>query len=57
MQSRPTEVLKNTCAGISTTAVFSRLVRVVKIGEAGDHLELDFGPNYEKHLVEDEFYG
>ena len=60
MQSQPTEVLKNTCAGFSTAAVFSRLVKVVKTGPAGDHLELDFGDygrGYGERLVEDEFYG
>jgi len=59
MQSQPTKTLKNTCVGISTTEVFSNLVRVVKTGE-GDHLELDFGDREEsvrERLVEDEFYG
>jgi hypothetical protein len=60
MQSQPTEVLKNTCAGISTSRIFSNLVRVVRTGVDGDHLELDFGdhdPGYGEPLVEDDFYG
>lgn len=59
MQSQPTTVLENTCVGISTTHVFSNLVRVVKTGER-NHLELDFGDGDEserQRLVEDEFYG
>lgn len=60
MQSQPTKVLKNTCAGIHTTRVFSNLVKVVRTGPQKDHLELDFGdygPDYGEPLIEDEFYG
>lgn len=57
MQSQPTEVLKNTSAGISTTKLFSYLVKVVVTGIDKDHLELDFGDHGPgKPLVEDEFY-
>jgi hypothetical protein len=60
MQSQPTERLRNTCAGISTTRVFSNLVKVVRTGTDRDHLELDFGdrdPDFGEPLVEDDFYG
>jgi len=60
MQSQPTQLLKNTCAGISTTRVFSHLVKVVETGAERDHLELDFGDRelgYGEPLVEDDFYG
>ena len=60
MQSQPTEVLKNTCAGIYTTSVFSNLVKVVRRGSHLDHLELDFGDHgtgYGDPLVENDFYG
>ncbi len=60
MQSQPTEVLKNTCAGISSTKVFRNLVRVVRTGADKDHLELDFGDHlsgYGERLIEDDFYG
>ncbi len=60
MQSQPTEVLKNTSAGISTTSLFSNLVKVVRTGTNKDHLELDFGdrgPGYGEPLVQDDFYG
>lgn len=58
MQSQPTEVLRNTSAGISTTKLFSHLVKVVRTGVDKDHLELDFGdhPGYGERLVEDDFY-
>lgn len=59
MQSQPTEVLKNTSAGISTTRLFSHLVKVVRTGIDKDHLELDFGDHgsaYGDPLVEDDFY-
>lgn len=60
MQSQPTEVLKNTCAGISTTKIFSSLVKVIRTGVDKDHLELyfgDHGPSYGEQLEEDQFYG
>jgi len=59
MQSRPTETLRNTSAGITTATVFTQMVRVVQTGENGDHLELDFGdfPDASKlPLVPNEFY-
>jgi hypothetical protein len=60
MQSQPTERLRNTCAEISTTGVFSNLMKVVRTGVEKDHLELDFGdrgPLVDERVVEDEFYG
>jgi hypothetical protein len=60
MQSQPTEMLRNTYAGISTTRVFSNLVKVVRTGTNRDHLELDFSdcdPGFGEPLVEDDFYG
>jgi hypothetical protein len=39
MQSRPTEALRNTSAGITTATVFTRMVKVVQTGESGEHLE------------------
>lgn len=59
MQSRPTEVLKNTSAGITTATVFTHMVKVVQSGEHGEHLELDFRdhPDAAKQpLVPNEFY-
>lgn len=40
----PSFVLKNTCVGISTTGIFSNLVKVVRTGtDENPYLELDFG--------------
>lgn len=60
MQSQPTEKLENTCAGISTTDVFSNLVKVVRTGGEKNHLELDFGdrgPLVGERVIEDDYYG
>lgn len=59
MQSRPTDALQNTSAGITTATVFTQMVKVVQTGENGGHLELDFGghPDAGKQpLVPNEFY-
>lgn len=58
MQGQPTAILKNTFAGISTTRIFSNLVKVVRTGPKKDHLELDFGERgagYGDRLIENEF--
>jgi hypothetical protein len=60
MQSQPTEVLKNTCAGISTTRIFSNLVKVVPTGPTKDHLELKFGDHglgSGERIIDNGFYG
>lgn len=41
MNSSPTEILQNTCAGIIGRTAFATNVRVLKVGEK--HLELVFG--------------
>jgi hypothetical protein len=57
MQSRPTERLRNTCAGIVTTSVFENFVRVGKVGDCGEHLELLFeGDSEVDPVVLDAFY-
>ena len=59
MQSRPTDALKNTTAGISSMAVFKNFVKVVEAHEGGHHLELDFGDHggYGEPLKKDFYYG
>lgn len=61
MQSQPTDHLHNTSAGIYTTKVFSKLVKIVRTGEGINHLELDFGDRDAggkgDGIVEGEFYG
>ncbi|KAF2118218.1 hypothetical protein BDV96DRAFT_597083 [Lophiotrema nucula] len=59
MQSQPSRILKNTCAGIETTTLFTHIVKVVQTGENGEHLELDFGDaldEMKRLLVPNEFY-
>ena len=46
MNSRPTAVLRNTCAGISELHIFKSPVRVLAVRDEegeGEHLELVFG--------------
>ncbi|ORY16563.1 hypothetical protein BCR34DRAFT_476003, partial [Clohesyomyces aquaticus] len=50
MQSQPTQVLRNTCAGIVTTTVFKRFVKVGTTGRAEDHLELLFEDDEDERL-------
>ena len=60
MQSRPTDVLKNTSAGISSTVIFKNFVKVVEAREGGNGLELDFGDQdhtYGKPLEKGRYYG
>jgi hypothetical protein len=57
MQSRPTEKLRNTCAGIVSKTTFTHLVRVRRTGEVGEHLELLFEDGQSAGcLAPDEFY-
>jgi len=59
MQSQPSRHLKNTCAGIDTTSIFTHMVKIVQTGEHGEHLELDFGDStaaLKQPLVPNEFY-
>lgn len=50
MQSHPTQALRNTCAGIVTTTVFKRFVKVGTTIQAEDHLELLFEDDEDERL-------
>lgn len=61
MQSKPSDKLVNTCAGINSTGVFSNNVRILKTGPNRDHLELDFCDDMAQagtgeKIVEKEFF-
>jgi len=61
MQSQPTEVLRNTSAGIETISIFKNFVKVGKTGRRGQQLELIFegDKSYKDGIVPtivDEFY-
>lgn len=54
MNSTPTTLLKNTCAGIMELHIFQLPVRVLAIRDTegdGEHLELVFGNLDEKDLI------
>jgi len=57
MQSQPTEKLKNTSAGISSTAIFKHNIKVRKTGEDGKRLEMLFDDDGGAGcIVPDDFY-
>jgi hypothetical protein len=62
MQSKPSDKLGNTCAGINSTGVFTNNVRIIRTGPRRDHLELDFvngisSPNAGDRITAKDFFG